>query len=247
MGNEDANEHLSQIPTMWTALLQAQKPGSAEAANAAQQLLQRYRRPIYRYLLGCVRQLDAANELFQEFALRFLRGDFKNASPERGRFRSYLKTALHHLVVDYQRKQRRDAHQPLPADEAEPVAADADAQADLLTEWRNELMHRAWDALAEWEWQKKQPLYTVLRFCADNPNLRAAQCAERLGAKLNTEVTTEWVYKKLHLARQKFADLLIEEAAQTLAEPSREELEQELRDLGLLEYCRTALQRRAES
>jgi RNA polymerase sigma factor (sigma-70 family) len=246
MGNEDSNEHLSQIPTLWTVLVQAQQQGSPDAANAAQQLLQRYRRPIYRYLLACVRQLDVADELFQEFALRFLRGDFKNADPERGRFRHYLKTALHHLVVDYQRKQRRDAHQPLPAGDAGPASAPAaDAQADLLAEWRNELMNRAWEALSEWEGQTKQPLYTVLRFCADNPDLRASQSAERLSALLGREATAEWVYKKLHLARQKFADLLVEEAVQTLAEPSREELEEELLDLGLLDYCRTSLKRRA--
>src|SRR6516164_8927383 len=99
MEPENANEHLSEIPTMWTALLQVQQQGTADAASAAQQLMQRYGRPIYRYLLACVRQLDVADELFQEFALRFLRGDFKNADPERGRFRCYLKTVLHHLVV----------------------------------------------------------------------------------------------------------------------------------------------------
>jgi RNA polymerase sigma factor (sigma-70 family) len=248
MGNEDANEHLSEIPTMWTALVQAQQPGSPEATNAAQQLLQRYRRPIYRYLLACVRQLDIADELFQEFALRFLRGDFKNADPKHGRFRNYLKTTLHHLVCDHQRKQKRDSHQALPPDESGPAAAPAaDVQGDLLVEWRNELMQRALEALAEWEAQKKQPLYTVLRFCADNPDLRAAQSAQRLSALMGTEVSAEWVYKKLHLARQKFADLLIKETALTLAEPSMEELEQELLDLGLLEYCRAGLKRRAKS
>ena len=249
MGTEDANEHLSQIPTLWTVLVQAQQPGSAEATNAAQQLLQRYRRPIYRYLLACVRQLDVADELFQEFALRFLRGDFKNADPKHGRFCNYLKTTLHHLVCDHQRKRKRDSHQVLAPDESGPASMKpaSDPEGDLLTEWRNELMQRAWEALAEWEGQKKQPLYTVLRFCADNPDLRAAQSAQRLSALMGTEVSAEWVYKRLHLARQKFADLLIEETALTLAEPSMEELEQELLDLGLLEYCHAALKRRAKS
>jgi RNA polymerase sigma-70 factor (ECF subfamily) len=245
---ENADDHLSQIPTMWSVLARAQ-PGAPEAASAAEQLLERYRRPIYRYLLACVRQLDVADDLFQEFALRFLRGDFKNADPGRGRFRNYLKTALHHLVVDHQRKQQRGPQQSLPPDEAAPLSgppADG-ADADLLTEWRYELLQRAWDALAEWEAQTRQPLYTVLRFRADNPKLRAAQSAERLGEQLSRAVSAEWVYKKLHLAREKYADLLLREVAQTLAEPDPEGLEQELLDLGLLEYCRTALKRHGET
>jgi RNA polymerase sigma-70 factor (ECF subfamily) len=247
MEPENANEHLSEIPTMWTALLQVQQQGTADAASAAQQLMQRYGRPIYRYLLACVRQLDVADELFQEFALRFLRGDFKNADPGRGRFRNYLKTALHHLVADHQRKRKRDSHQALPPAEAGPASTPAaDPEGDLLTEWRNELMQHAWDALADWEWRKKQPLHTVLRFRAENPDLRAAEFAERLGARMGTTVTAEWVYKKLHLAREKFAELLLEEVVQTLAEPDTEDLEEELLDLGLLEYCRAALKRRGE-
>jgi RNA polymerase sigma-70 factor (ECF subfamily) len=248
MESENQNDRLSQIPTQWTVLLQAQQQGSASAASAAQQLMQRYRRPIYRYLLACVHQLDVADELFQEFALRFLRGDFKNADPERGRFRNYLKIALHNLVADHQRKRKRDSHQSLPLDESGPASTPPSAaEGDLLTEWRNELMQHAWDALADWEWRKKQPLHTVLRFRAENPDLRATEFAERLGARMNTTLTAEWVYKKLHLAREKFAELLLEEVAQTLADPGTEALEEELLDLGLLEYCHAALKRRGES
>ena len=37
-------------------------------------LLQRYQGVVYRYLLGSLRDADAADELFQEFALRCLQG-----------------------------------------------------------------------------------------------------------------------------------------------------------------------------
>jgi hypothetical protein len=46
-----------------------------------------YHRAVHRYLLGALRDEDAAEELFQEFALRFVRGDFRWADRGRGRFR----------------------------------------------------------------------------------------------------------------------------------------------------------------
>ena len=57
-------------------------------------------------------------------------------------------------------------------------------------------------------------------------------------------VTPEWVRKRLHVAREKFTDLLLDEVARSLEDPAAEDLEQELIDLGLHEYCRAALARR---
>jgi len=113
MDPQQLNERLSQISTRWTLLFQAHQ-GSAEAVSTAQkQLIQRYTPAVYRDLLGAVHDPEAADELFQEFALRFVRGDFKRADPERGRFRDFLKTSLYHLVVDYQRRRQQQAV-PLP-------------------------------------------------------------------------------------------------------------------------------------
>ncbi len=50
----------------------------------------------------------------------------------------------------------------------------------------------------------------------------------------------------LHRAREKFADMLLDEVIQSLDNPNRETLENELIELGLLEYCKPALERRAE-
>ncbi|HEV3262422.1 MAG TPA: sigma factor, partial [Gemmataceae bacterium] len=111
--DEPEQEHrLSRISTRWSMVLQAHQ-GQNPAVTAAQQaLLQRYLRAIYRYLLGALRDADAAEELCQEFAFRVVRGDFKRADPGRGRFRDYVKTAVYHLIVDHQKRQRGRA-QPL--------------------------------------------------------------------------------------------------------------------------------------
>ena len=60
-----------------------------------------------------LRDREAADELSQEFSLRFVRGDLKGADRERGRFRDYLKGVLFHLIGDYWRRRKR-APQALP-------------------------------------------------------------------------------------------------------------------------------------
>jgi RNA polymerase sigma-70 factor (ECF subfamily) len=246
MQPDNANERLVDIPTQWSVVARAHQQTPA-AVSATEQLLERYRRPIYRYLLACVRRLDVADELFQEFALRFVRGDFKNADPGRGRFRDFLKTSLYHLVVDHQRKLQREPHSPLPDSEAAPTAAPpAGLVEDLKGAWREELMARAWEGLAQWQQQSRQPLHTVLRCRADHPDMKGAAMAACLSTQLGVTVSADWVYKKLHQAREQFTDLIIEEVVQTLTEPTRENLEQELLDLGLLESCHSALERRGK-
>ena len=53
--------------------------------------------------------------------------------------------------------------------------------------------------------------------------------------------TIHGVRQAPHRAREKFSDLLVDEVAQTLENPSEEEIERELIDLRLLSYCRSAL------
>jgi hypothetical protein len=62
MAQEEA-DHLSRISTLWTLVAHA-KGGPAEAVSAAQQeLVRRYHRAVYRYLLGALPDADAADEL----------------------------------------------------------------------------------------------------------------------------------------------------------------------------------------
>jgi RNA polymerase sigma-70 factor (ECF subfamily) len=249
MDQEQLNQRLSQISTAWSMLCQAHD-GTPEVMKAARRrLMEHYGPAVYRYLLAAVRSPDAADELYQEFALRFVRGDFKNASPDRGRFRSFLKTSLYHLIVDHQRRQKR---QPLPlsSDSSEPAIEESQLAAsdeEFLTAWRAELLTRAWETLARFEQENNQPLYTVLRFRADHPELQAPHMAEQLAVKLGKPLTPEWIRKRLHQARAKFADYLLGIVAQTLETPAEDALEQELIDLGLLDYCRSALERRGPS
>src|SRR5262245_20803580 len=202
---------LSQLSTIWSLVREAH-PGTASGTNAAkQQLLQRYGRAIHRYLLGALGDVDAADELMQEFALRFLRGDFHRADPQQGRFRNYVRQALVRLVTRYRRKQqRRPASLPddvaVPAAGLEPGGDESDAA--FLRAWRDELVSRAWTALERFQEETGRPVYLVLRLAADHPQMHSPEAAAELTRQLGKPVTAVGARQALHRARAKFADLL---------------------------------------
>jgi RNA polymerase sigma-70 factor (ECF subfamily) len=232
--------------TLWSVVDQANSPEAKAATEARQQLLRRYGGSVKRYLLGALRDAEAADELTQEFAVRFLGGKCRGADQERGRFRNFVKGVLGHLIADhYRRQQAQPRHVPLDGSVVGTPAADPTAPDPLFVEsWRQELLARAWKALAELEAQTEQPFHTVLRLRVDHPDLRSAQLAEQLAARLGKPVSAAGVRQTLHRARDRFADLLLDEVVQTLGRPDTEELEQELIELNLLPYCQPALDRR---
>jgi RNA polymerase sigma-70 factor (ECF subfamily) len=235
---------LNRISTLWTLVGQAHGRLEEAATTARRELLERYRRAVHRYLLGALHDPHSADELTQEFALRFMQGDYHGADPKRGRFRDFVKGVLFHLLAAYHKQRRR--HTPLPAEGWEPAAAGPDIpdlDQPFLDSWRDELLNRAWKALEQIQQQTGQPFFAVLRFRAEHPDLRSAQMAEQLTVQLGKPATAPWVRQTLHRARDKFADLLLQDVAQTLHNPTAEGLEQELIDLGLLAYCQPALAR----
>jgi RNA polymerase sigma-70 factor (ECF subfamily) len=235
---------LSQIATLWSLVRRAHR-GPAEATTAGrQQLLERYGRAVHRYLLGALADADAADDLMQEFACRFLRGDFHRADGQRGRFRDYVRTALVRLVARHRRQQRRQPG-PLPEDVAAPADAgpvgDGSEEA-FLRAWREELLNRAWAALARAQEETGRPVHLVLRFAVDHPELRSPELAAELTRRLGKPVTAVGVRQALHRARERFAALLVEEVAQTLDDASADRLTEELLHLDLWRYCRSALE-----
>jgi len=240
-----SGRHISQIETIWPVLRKAHDGQPAEVTAAQQMILQRYRPAVHRYLLACLGDGDAADELCQEFALRFVRGDFRNANPEKGRFRDLLKSALYHLIIDYHKRRQRGMPQ-LALDGPEPVAdpqSTFDCDRQFLKAWRADLLNKAWEALALEERRSGRPLHTVLHCRAANPELRSMQMAEQLSERLGKEVTADWVRKWLHTGRERFAELLLNEVARSLRDPEPDAVMQELIDLELFQYCKVAVDR----
>jgi RNA polymerase sigma factor (sigma-70 family) len=237
MEPSDLERRLSSITTLWSMVVQAHQGETDESARARVRLLERYLGAVHRYLLGALRDGDDADELFQEFALRFVRGDFKRADPERGRFRDFVKSSLFYLIVNHQKRKRP---LPLPADlqaRADELAP-WDADREFRDRWREELLSRAWSALAAFQEQSGKPYHAVLRLRAEQPQLSSTEMAQELGRRLGKSFTPEALRQALHRAREKFAQLLVEEVGQSLQSNDPERVEQELIDLGLFSYCR---------
>jgi DNA-directed RNA polymerase specialized sigma24 family protein len=230
---------LDMISTRWTLLKRAQH-GEGEAAAAAQaEILERYGGAVQRYLRGALKDADAADDLFQEFAYRFLHGDLRGACREKGRFRDFLKAVVSHQVADHFKRRQRQ-HPVLPDKFPEPAApAESDLERLFQESWREELLAKTWEALSELERTTGQPFFTVLRFRADNPEMRSPDMAARLKEVMNKPLTSTGVRQLLHRAREKFAELLQQIVTTSLESDDPEQVDQELQDLGLLAYIRT--------
>ncbi len=244
MTSDGPEARISQISTLWAEVLRAHEGPPDEAREAQRLLLQRYAAPIYRYLRGALRDPDAADEAFQDFTLRFVQGDFRRANPERGRFRAFLKTVLYHLVIDHQRRSRRQPSTLTIDPAASPEITQIEADLRFTAALREELMSLAWEALANLERQTGDPLHTILRARTEFPDLRSHELANWLVGRLGKNVSPQWFRKRLSEARAKYADLLLLEVARSLPETATvADLEDELIDLKLIEYCRDALSR----
>lgn len=233
---------LSKIETLWSVVREA--GADSTGSHAAQsRLLEVYGGAVRRYLLGALRDEAAADEVFQEFALRFVRGDFKSADPERGRFRSFVKTAVYHLIVDHQRRRKRDQHQkPLVVEPEDVVATHLDEmEQEFVASWRDELLSRAWQALEEHQATTGKAYFTVLKCRSDHPSASSTDLAAELSAKLDRPVAPGNARVLLHRAREFFAELLLDAVRDSLVHPTRQDLEEELITLDLLTYCRAAL------
>src|SRR5262249_53226852 len=205
---------LSCIDTSWSTVYQAHQGQGDEVVSAQRQLLMRYYHPVARYLRALVRDAEAAQELTHEFAIRFLRGDFRSADPSRGRFRDLLKRALRHLAIDHWRRKRVQKERTLEADwrRSPPpphrcAAADLDtteAERIFLRGWRAEMLSRTWDALARWQEQTGSCYHTVLRLRVDHPKMDSAELARLVSVRLG-KTLSETAYRQLLCrAREKF-------------------------------------------
>jgi RNA polymerase sigma-70 factor (ECF subfamily) len=246
MNEHEIEQHLSHIATQWTMLYRAHQGAADEAAAAQQELMLRYCGAVYRYLLRAVRDPSVAEDLTQEFALRFVQGRFGQVDREQGRFRNYVKGALFRLVQDHYRHQAREPRRvSLPAQV--PLAAPDDvaaAEQDFRDSWRQELLSRAWKALEQVQGETGQPYHDVLRMRVDQPDLSSSQIAEQLSSRLGRPISSAGVRQLLHRARERFADLLLDDVRQSLEGASLERIAEELAELNLLKYCKDVLDRR---
>jgi DNA-directed RNA polymerase specialized sigma24 family protein len=238
---QPASSRLDEIATEWGLLQQAHQEG--EGARAARNaVVLRYARAIRTYVGALIKEPQDADEVAQEVLVRLLRGQFAAASPERGRFRRMLAVAAHNLVRNYWQRKRRQTGVDLDvqtvADEDTTQAADAEAAAT----WRQAMLDLAWRALEEFE--RAHPgniAWTVLRLRADLPEADSEGLAIRLSERTGRHFRAEAMRQQLRRARKRFAQMLLDEVGRTLDDPTPGAIEEELIEVGLMEYVQDFL------
>jgi RNA polymerase sigma-70 factor (ECF subfamily) len=233
MSPTDSGPHsrLDQISTRWAAV-----------RDPAQFLL-RYGTAVRRYLTALVHNPDDVDEVLQDFLARGIERGFVRAEPLRGRFRDYLKTAVRNAALSHLRRRKPIGQdefvlQQLAAVPEMPIAADQQWEA----EWRQCVLARAWQALENQ--QRRAPgslCHTVLQLSAEHPEEDSKSLAIRASALAGRPIRPDAFRKQVSRARRVFAELLLAEVASTLESPTPEQIEEELIDVGLMEFVREFL------
>jgi RNA polymerase sigma-70 factor (ECF subfamily) len=234
---EDRPEPLF-VTTHWSVVLAAGCGDSTRAYDALAHLCKTYWYPLYAYARrrGC--SPHDAQDMTQEFFARLLAGNWvAKADQQRGRFRSFLLSAMKHFMANEWNKtqtQKRGGGQsilPLDDDSAEnryqlEREEKAAPESRFEQEWAVTLLERALSRLEEeYRRAKKQawmeamrPALTTDRGALDYPDL-----AHKLG------VTETAARMAVHRLRQRYRQLIRAEVASTVASP--EEVEAEMRHL----------------
>ena len=211
---------------------------TGRAHTALENLCRTYWYPLYAYVRRRGQSPENAQDLTQEFFARLLeRNWIEHADRQKGRFRSFLLSAMSHFLSDQwdkARAQKRGGGRPplpLEFDTAEtrftrepsdPVTPEQNFERRWALTLLDEVLRRL---RAEYEQDGRAELFQALHPCLVGE--RTAQPYSELAAKLNVSEGT--VKAAVHRLRQKYRQLLREEIAQTVAGPG--EIDEELRHL----------------
>lgn len=219
--------HLTDLETCWTTVRNAHTPGPV-GELAMRELIGRYHDAVERYLRLKLRDQNLADEVFQEFWTKLLTHKLAGADNNKGRFRDYLRTVLHRLIIDHFRGRKL---QPLPpGDLLDPSRPDADY--DRV--WREAVIKRVWSRLETYEASTAKNRYaTVLHLRVNNPKASIEEIAQLLAGQTRATISPEAFRKTLQRARGKFLELLIQELRETIHPSTPEDIEAEIFDLGL--------------
>ncbi|MBY0233268.1 MAG: hypothetical protein K2W96_28645, partial [Gemmataceae bacterium] len=146
---------------------------------------------------------------------------------------------------------REKGHRP-PAvalsDEVQVAAPDENAAAEeaFRESWRQELLARAWRGLEAAQAETGQPYHDIMRLRVDQPEASSTDLARLLGEKVKKEYTSPGVRQLLHRARERFAELLLDDVRESMEGAPMEQVQEELAELRLLKYCQDAIDKRTK-
>ncbi|HWB04641.1 MAG TPA: sigma-70 family RNA polymerase sigma factor [Verrucomicrobiales bacterium] len=223
--------------TRWSLVLEAGR-STPDATRALEHLCRIYWPAVYGFLRGKGRNRDDAQDLTQAFFSHILeQGSLHRADPQRGKFRTYLLSALSCFTVDQYRRENRLKRGGGIAF----VEIDADAEENFLQlpstdptpekifdrRWRLALLDRALKRLeSECRDAGKGDRFDATKeFLTSEPE---PGDYERVAAE--TKLPSSHVGVLVHRLRQRLRQLVREEVAETVS-GTRSEVDEELRQL----------------
>jgi len=222
--------------TLWTTVLTLRSNDESAASQALQRLCHIYWRPVHAFIRrGGARPHDAEDLTQEFFATLLAKETLKKVEREKGKFRTFLLTALTNFLHNEWDKQRR-----LKRGGNYQIISMSDAEAGYLEKADDSLspqglFDRRWAfALVEQARLRLETEYAEAGkpavFQKLEPHLThelTAQTRAELAVALN--MNDGAVKIALHRMRRRFGEALRAEIAQTVA--TREEIEEELRHL----------------
>src|SRR6516164_4891189 len=158
----------------------------SESQKAMEDLVGRYHDAVTRYIHLKVRDTHLADEVLQEFWSKLLTGKLAGADKTKGRFRDYLRTVLHRLIIDHFRMKKL---QPLPPGDLLDVS---EPDEDFDRVWRDAVLKRVWSRLETYQATTPKNRYaSVLQLRRDHPEASIDELAERLSELTGSPVTPE--------------------------------------------------------
>src|SRR5262245_16764626 len=89
------------VSTRWSVVLDARNPDSCRVNDAFETLCRTYWYPLYAYLRRRGHSPEAAEDLTQGFFACLIEKNYlRNVHPEKGKFRSFLLTAINRFASD---------------------------------------------------------------------------------------------------------------------------------------------------
>jgi len=226
------------VTTHWSVVLSAQGRDPVRLAEALEILCRTYWYPLYAYARRMGHSPADAEDLTQGFFARLLQKDFLgSAAREKGRFRTFLLTALKRFMAnewDRQHAQKRGGFAvaiPIDQELAETRFSAEGAHnlaPDLLCDrhWAQTLLENTMGGLErEYLESGRAKLFEYLRDCLarEESAMPYAEIARRLNL---TEPAVKMAVQRM---RSRYREILREQIVQTVSKP--EEVEEELRQL----------------
>ena len=226
------------LTTEWSLVLAAGDSGNPDSREALAALCETYWYPVYAHVRRLGHGAEDARDLTQGYFADLLEKRFiKVASPDRGRFRAFLKTTVQRYLSHEQRRsraQKRGGGQvriTLDFDDAESkfsreMAGNQTPDRLFEEHWARSLLQRALERLRdEFEGSTKDDRFRRLEpFLTDpSPGSKYEQVAVELGT------TGSAIKSTVYRMRRRFGELLREEVVRTVSGP--EEVDEEIRYL----------------